>query len=94
MVQTQNSWYWDEPFFLGGSKGTQRELSSKRCCATFRAPDNYLLNPYKENWGSPHIAGVLFLVLAMAHCPWDDAIARSIRRLFSALLTPDGGEGG
>ena len=85
-VEQPQNWYWDEPFFLGGSKGTSRGgFALLRDVPT----DNYLLNPYKDNWGSSHVAGVQFL--------FGDGAVRVINRsmdavTFSALLTPDGGE--
>jgi prepilin-type N-terminal cleavage/methylation domain-containing protein len=85
-VEQTQSWYWDEPFFLGGSKGTSRAgFTLLRDLST----DDYLLNPYKDNWGSSHIAGVQFL--------FGDGAVRIINRgvdpaTFSALLTPNGGE--
>jgi hypothetical protein len=50
---------------------------------------DYLADPYKNNWGSPHVGGVQFLL--------GDASARMLSRdidpsILSALLTPDGGE--
>jgi prepilin-type N-terminal cleavage/methylation domain-containing protein len=85
-VETANSWYWDEPFFLGGSKGTSRGgLGLLRDVQGF----DYLVDPYKNNWGSPHVGGVQFL--------FGDGAARMLNRdidptIFSALLTPAGGE--
>jgi prepilin-type N-terminal cleavage/methylation domain-containing protein/prepilin-type processing-associated H-X9-DG protein len=82
-VQKPNSWYWDEPFFLGGSKGT-----SRGGFALLR--DGGDLGTYhKENWGSPHPGGVLFL--------FGDGSVRMVERetsarVITALLTPDGGE--
>jgi prepilin-type N-terminal cleavage/methylation domain-containing protein len=80
-VQTPRSWYWDEPFFLGGSKGTQRG-------GLGLLPDGVGI-PYKENWGAAHAGGVLFLfadgsvhLVPFTTEPW----------LMSALLTPDGDE--
>ena len=85
-VQTLHSWYWDEPFFLGGSRGTTRGGF-----ALLRdiPGDNYLINPYKENWGSPHVSGVQFL--------FGDGSVKNLDRsidpsTMTALLTPDGGE--
>jgi prepilin-type N-terminal cleavage/methylation domain-containing protein len=82
-VETPTSWYWDEPYFIGGSKGTSRGGFG----LLKDGPD--IDYHYKENWGSSHTGGVLFLF-------GDDAV-RLIRRdideaTFSALLTPDGGE--
>ncbi len=52
LVQVATSWYWDEPLFTGGSKGTAR--SGLRIL-----PDRPGI-PFKENWGSAHPGGVQF----------------------------------
>lgn len=94
-VERPWSWYWDEPFFLGGSKGTARGgLGLLR-----DGPGRWLQdgvwhgrwqsNPFKENWGSPHQGGVHFL--------FGDGAVHLLSRAtdqatFAALLTPDGGE--
>ncbi len=78
-----DSWYWDEPFYLGGSKGTSRGgfgLLQDGAAIQYH---------YKENWGSPHTGGVQFV--------FGDGAVRLLPRstpqaVFSALLTPDGGE--
>jgi prepilin-type N-terminal cleavage/methylation domain-containing protein len=78
-----DSWYWDEPFYLGGSKGTSRGgfgLLKDGADIQYH---------YKENWGSPHTGGVQFV--------FGDGAVRLLPRgttqaVFSALLTPDGGE--
>ncbi len=84
-VETQQSWYWDEPFFLGGSKGTQREglaiLTDSR--------GDWQEDPYKNNWGSPHTSGAHFL--------FGDGAVRMLSRGMDSdtlhkLLTPDGNE--
>jgi len=82
MEQTM-SWYWDEPFYLGGSKGTSRNgLGLLEDLAT----TDYELNPFKENWGSAHPEGVQFL-FGDGHV---SMIARSIpANEFLALLTPN-----
>ncbi len=51
-IQGRN-WYFDEPFFLGGSKGTHRGGVTLT-----RDPDEV---NYKEGWGSNHPGGVNFL---------------------------------
>jgi prepilin-type N-terminal cleavage/methylation domain-containing protein len=84
-VEQTQSWYWDEPFFLGGSKGSSRDgLALLR-----DSSGSYLLNPYKNNWGSAHPEGVEFLFC-------DGAVRTLVRTIdqdnFSAMLTPDGGE--
>ncbi len=45
------SWFWDEPFFLGGSDSTSR----KGNVVMADARGSYLTA--RENWGSPHPAG-------------------------------------
>jgi prepilin-type N-terminal cleavage/methylation domain-containing protein/prepilin-type processing-associated H-X9-DG protein len=82
-VETPTSWYWDEPFFIGGSKGTSRDGFG----LLKDSPE--LDYHYKENWGSPHTGGVQFL--------FGDGAVHLLSRgtdpaLFQALLTPDGGE--
>jgi prepilin-type N-terminal cleavage/methylation domain-containing protein len=73
------SWSYDEPFFLGGSKGTSRG-------APGLSRDGPGIN-YKDNWGSAHPGGVLFL--------FGDGSVRLVEftvdvASFTALLTPDG----
>ncbi|HKI37077.1 MAG TPA: DUF1559 domain-containing protein [Gemmataceae bacterium] len=80
-VQTPQSWYWDEPFFLGGSKGT-----SRGGLAILR---DGLGIPYKENWGAPHTSGAQFLFGDGAVRPLSFATDAP---LLAALLSPDGGE--
>ncbi len=80
-VQRADNWYWDEPYFFGGSKGTSRG-------GLGLVPDRPGV-PYKENWGSPHGSGVQFV--------FGDGSVRSLSfktdtDQFAALLTPDGGE--
>ena len=75
------SWYYDEGFFLGGSKGTSRG-------AVGLSPDKPGIN-YKDNWGSAHQVGVFFL--------FGDGSVRMLTfgteaYVMAALLTPDGGE--
>jgi prepilin-type N-terminal cleavage/methylation domain-containing protein len=79
---TKPTWYWDEPFFLGGSQGTQRFGS-----AVFRDVTAGLA--FRDNWGSAHPSGVQFL--------FGDGSIRTIffgtsSTIMSALLTPNGGE--
>jgi prepilin-type N-terminal cleavage/methylation domain-containing protein/prepilin-type processing-associated H-X9-DG protein len=81
LVQLPNNWYWDEPFFVGGSRGTSRT----GILIMRDAPGNH----FRRNWGAPHPAGAHFLFVDgsarnLAHgSPW---------QLVSALTTPDGGE--
>jgi prepilin-type processing-associated H-X9-DG protein len=77
------SWYWDEPFFLGGSDSTSRK-------------GNGLLRDKKggfyearENWGAAHQAGANFLFCdGSVHLIAYGASAQTIL----ALMTPAGGE--
>jgi hypothetical protein len=80
-VSNPHNWYWDEPFFLGGSKGTGRSG-----LGVLPARPGV---PYKENWGSAHPAQVLFA--------FGDGSVRPVPfnaplTLVEAILTPDGGE--
>ncbi len=75
------TWFWDEPFFLGGSGGTQRDgrlVLRDRPGVVF---------PY--NWGAAHPAGAQFVfadgsVRLVPFSTSGDVVA--------AFLTPDGGE--
>jgi|SRR5579884_112339 len=80
-VDRPSSWYWDEPFFLGGSKGT-----SRGGLAILRDGPGI---PYKENWGSPHPAVAMFLFADASVRPL--ALTTDLTTL-SAILTPNGGE--
>jgi hypothetical protein len=75
------SWYYDESFFVGGSKGTSRG-------APALSRDAPGIN-YKDNWGSPHPGGVLFLFGdgSVHLLPFE-----SDPSVLAALLTPNGGE--
>ena len=82
-VQSLN-WYYDESFFLGGSKGTSRGAPA----LVPDAPQPFYVN-YKDNWGSAHQVGVHFL--------FGDGAVRLLdfdtdTAFLAALLTPDGEE--
>lgn len=75
------TWYWDEPIFVGGSDGTMRKGNQVLLDRAGVA--------FKENWGSPHPGGALFL--------FADGGVRSLRHgtppsVVAALMTPTGGE--
>ena len=81
LVQVKSSWYWDEPYFLGGSKG-----SSRGGVALYQDAPGI---PYKDAWGSPHPGGVPFL--------FGDGSVRTVNyttkwETLLGLLTPAGGE--
>jgi prepilin-type N-terminal cleavage/methylation domain-containing protein len=77
------TWYWDEPFFLGGSDSTSRKGTG----LLRDAPGAALAA--RENWGSAHPAGAQFL--------FADGSTRLLpygtpSSVLLALLTPSGGE--
>jgi prepilin-type N-terminal cleavage/methylation domain-containing protein len=76
-------WWWDEPFFIGGSDSTSRKGSG----LLRDEPGTALLT--RENWGSPHPAGAQFV--------FADGGVRSIPystapEIMRALMTPNSGE--
>jgi prepilin-type N-terminal cleavage/methylation domain-containing protein len=81
MVQTPSSWYWDEPIFSGGSRGTSRS-------GLLLHVDGVGIE-YKHHWGSAHPAGVHFTMF--------DGSVQMVTRLidwkvFRSSLSPRGGE--
>jgi prepilin-type processing-associated H-X9-DG protein len=75
------TWFWDEPFFIGGAGGTERGGT------LILKDDRGIKFPY--NWGSAHTGGAQFVfadgsvhVLAYGTSP----------ATVKALLTPSGGE--
>jgi prepilin-type N-terminal cleavage/methylation domain-containing protein/prepilin-type processing-associated H-X9-DG protein len=81
VTMQQSSWYYDEGYFTGGSKGTGRD-------APGLSRDGPGIN-YKDNWGSTHSPGVQFVFadgsVRLLTFATDPAIV-------AALLTPDGNE--
>ncbi|MCI0377422.1 MAG: DUF1559 domain-containing protein [Gemmataceae bacterium] len=80
-VHNDTTWYWDEPFFLGGSAGTAR--------AGIGVVRDGIGIAYKHNWGSPHPGGAQFV--------FADGSTRAVNydvswTTMSALLSPSGGE--
>jgi len=76
---SSGSWYWDEPFFLGGSGGTAR--SGNVVLLDADATDITI----QRNWGSAHAAGANFL--------FADGSVRLLKHgtdsiTLAALLTP------
>ena len=80
-VQTATSWYWDEPIFSGGSKGTAR-------AGVGIFPDGTGI-AFRDNWGSAHPKGANFVLLdGSTHL-----VSKSIDwKVMRAMLTPTGGE--
>jgi prepilin-type N-terminal cleavage/methylation domain-containing protein len=81
-VYSTGTWYWDEPFFVGGSGGTMR-LNDQvlRDALTGLA--------FRQNWGAAHTAGAQFV--------FADGSVHQITfgtdpKLVRALRTPNGGE--
>ncbi len=85
------TWYWDEPFFIGGSAGTQRGLGPPGTgleAGIIRDSAGMGLS-FRHNFGSAHRAGAQFL--------FADGSVRLLRYGLPtskvwALLTPNGGE--
>jgi hypothetical protein len=80
-VHRPDMWYWDEPYFLGGSRGTSRTGISLLHDAQG--------NRFKQNWGSAHISGCQFLYL--------DGSVRLMSystswQVIAASMSPNGGE--
>jgi prepilin-type processing-associated H-X9-DG protein len=77
------TWYWDEPFFLGGSQGTQRS-------GRFVLKDDMSMDRrFRFNWGSAHSGGANFLyadgsVRLIPHGTESSSV--------HAFMTPMGGE--
>ena len=80
-IHKDTSWYWDEPIFSGGSKGTARAG-----LGIFRDGINIT---FRENWGSAHPSGAHFVILDGSTHMVDQSIDWRVMR---ALLTPNGRE--
>jgi prepilin-type N-terminal cleavage/methylation domain-containing protein/prepilin-type processing-associated H-X9-DG protein len=80
---SSGTWYWDEPFFLGGSDSTSRKGTG----LMRDTPGSALAA--RENWGSPHPSGANFLFAdgAVHRIGYDIA-----DNVFLAVLTPKGHE--
>jgi prepilin-type N-terminal cleavage/methylation domain-containing protein/prepilin-type processing-associated H-X9-DG protein len=80
-LYTTGTWFWDEPFFVGGSGGTMRlEGQVLRDAAGI---------DFRQNWGSAHTAGAQFLFAdgSVHLIPFGTG-----PNLVNALRTPAGGE--
>jgi prepilin-type N-terminal cleavage/methylation domain-containing protein/prepilin-type processing-associated H-X9-DG protein len=76
---TTGSWYWDEPYFLGGNGGNGRN-------GTACLQDTVGVN-FPNNWGSPHSGGCPFVF-----CDGSVTGVRYGCTIMAALLTYNGGE--
>jgi type II secretory pathway pseudopilin PulG len=76
------TWYWDEPFFTGGSGGTQRSNAVLLPDATDTWTD------FRYNWGASHsVVNFLFADASVRPLPYEtDPL------VVAALLSPNGGE--
>ena len=82
-LSVTGTWYWDEPFFLGGSDGTHRDGSALM-------PDAPgIVLAARHNWGSPHPGGAQFLFADGSVKPINYTTPSSV---VLGLLTPGGGE--
>ncbi|MCI0639666.1 MAG: DUF1559 domain-containing protein [Gemmataceae bacterium] len=82
------TWYWDEPFFVGGSGGTQRGFGTKpgEGAAIVRDVPGMGFT-FRYNWGSAHAGAANFL--------FADGSVRSLSyelrpQIVQAMLTPAG----
>src|SRR5262245_28707791 len=76
------TWYWDDPYFTGGSGSTARkglEIVADPDTGNFR---------FRENWGSAHPRGANFVFGDNSVRPLSYGLRSDI---VLALLTPDGG---
>jgi hypothetical protein len=75
------TWYYDEPFWLGGSFGTRRDgtVLMKDAAGEY----------FQDNWGAPHRGGVQFVFAGGSVHLLPFATAPEVMH---ALMTPDGGE--
>lgn len=90
IVET-GSWYWDEPFFLGGSGGTQRGFPGPDPSDGLRiVRDSYSMGlEFRWNWGAAHASGAQFLFADGSVQLLSYSVSREVMR---ALLTRNGGE--
>lgn len=84
------TWYWDEPYFVGGSGGTQRGSGTQAGAGTTIVQDSPAMGfLYRFNWGAAHTAGAQFLFAdgTVRHLAYGTPNSR-----VRALLTPQGRE--
>src|SRR5262249_35845998 len=80
--QVPTTWYYDEPFFLGGSGGTTRRLDGVH-------RDDPNTNLYRGNWGAVHKGAAQFLFAdgSIRTIPYDTP-----KEVVRGAMTPAGGE--
>jgi prepilin-type N-terminal cleavage/methylation domain-containing protein len=78
-LRATGSWFWDEPYFLGGSDGTSRRGA--------RLVRDESRNHFRHNWGAAHPAGVCFL---RADGSVDVSAFTTDRRVMMSAILPDG----
>lgn len=84
-LYTTGTWYWDEPFFIGGSDGTVRSGTRIQQDSSGLAKGRQ----FRWNWGSPHTAGAQFIFADGSVRP---VLYTAPENIVAALLTPSGGE--
>ena len=85
------TWYWDEPFFVGGSGGTQRGFGRVQYGegSTVLRDSRSKDFTFQYNWGSPHAAGAQFV---FADGSVHTVSYSTPSAVVLAILTPNGGE--
>ncbi len=81
----QAGWFWDEPYFTGGSDSTARK--GVRVLRDSKGMDNDLT--FRENWGSAHPGGTNFV---FADGSVRGVVFATDQDHVRALMTPAGGE--
>lgn len=84
------TWYWDEPFFLGGSGGTKRGFGFSGDEGFQIVRDSTGMDfGYRYNWGSAHAGAANFLFADGSVRP---VLYETTPSTVKSLLTPNGGE--
>ena len=83
LLYATGTWYWDEPYFLGGSDSTSRKGTN-----VLRDAPGIALQA-RENWGAAHTAGAQFVFAdgSTHFLPFGTS-----PQIVLGLLTPAGGE--
>jgi prepilin-type N-terminal cleavage/methylation domain-containing protein len=71
LLAETGSWYWDEPFFTGGSGGTQRGFGSVAGDGLAIVRDSPTMGlSFRYNWGSAHQSGAQFSFATARQPTW------------------------